>query len=71
LVISHHLDRHRYVDADHVKAIYEQGVVLSIDAAAVEQLPEPTPDTKIVDADLLPGMREKLHRAWEALSGRS
>ncbi len=70
LVIRLGIGRHRYVDADHVKAIYERGVVLTIDAAGVEQLPEPSANTTMVDADGLPGMREKLSRAWDAISGR-
>jgi uncharacterized protein YrrD len=31
---------HRYVTADRVEEIYERGVLLGIDAAAVESLPE-------------------------------
>jgi uncharacterized protein YrrD len=31
---------HRFVDAPEVEAIYERGVVLKIDAAAVESLPK-------------------------------
>ena len=32
----------RFVDAPEVEAIYERGVVLKIDAAAAEALPEPS-----------------------------
>jgi hypothetical protein len=32
---------HRFVDAPEVERIYERGVVLSIDAAAVASLPKP------------------------------
>ena len=33
---------HRFVDAPQVAEIYERGVVLGIDAAAAERLPEPS-----------------------------
>src|ERR1051326_8973581 len=33
---------HRFVDAPEVDEIYERGVVLAIDAAAAEKLPEPS-----------------------------
>ena len=33
---------HRFVDAPEVAEIYERGVVLKIDAAAAEALPEPS-----------------------------
>ena len=32
---------HRFVDAPEVEAIYERGVLLSIDAAAADALPKP------------------------------
>jgi uncharacterized protein YrrD len=42
LVIRHHLLGHRHlVTADQVDEIYERGVVLTLDSAAVEQLPPP------------------------------
>jgi len=50
---------HRFVDAPEVEAIYERGVVLTIDAAAAEQLPEPGPS----DLEI------KLRRAWDLISG--
>jgi hypothetical protein len=33
---------HRFVDADQVAEIYERGVVLKVDAAGAEALPEPS-----------------------------
>ncbi len=42
LVIRHSLlGRRHYADADQIDGIYEGGVVLALDAAAVESLPEP------------------------------
>jgi uncharacterized protein YrrD len=70
LVIREGIGRHRYAEADQVAAIYERGVVLTLDAAGVEALPEPSANTRIVDGDHLPGMRERLSRAWDAISGR-
>ena len=32
---------HRFVDASQIDEIYERGVVLTVDAAAAERLPEP------------------------------
>jgi uncharacterized protein YrrD len=64
---------HRFADADQVTAIYERGVVLSIDAAAAERLPEPAenPATLAADpGDTAPdGLDDKLRRAWDYLSG--
>ncbi len=50
---------HRFVDAAEVDEIYEKGVVLTIDAAAARDLPEPGPS----DLEL------KLRRAWDLISG--
>src|ERR687892_2384834 len=35
---------HRFVDAPEVERIHERGVVLALDAAAAEGLPEPGPN---------------------------
>jgi uncharacterized protein YrrD len=65
---------HRFVDAPEVAEIYEHGVVLTIDAAAVENLPEPSanPGSVAVDpSDLVKGGRhDKLRRAWDLISGK-
>jgi hypothetical protein len=50
---------HRFVDAAEVDAIYENGVVLTIDAAAARDLPEPGPSH----------LELKLRRAWDLISG--
>ena len=65
----------RFADAAQVAAVYERGVVLSVDAAGAETLPEPTdnPGTLVVDGleDVDKGeFREKLRRAWETISGK-
>lgn len=65
---------HRFVDAPEVDAIYERGVVLAIDAAAAAELPEPSPGAATLavrPGDLRRGgVRDKLRRAWDLLSGR-
>ena len=64
---------HRFVDAPEVEEIYERGVVLKIDAAEAEGLPEPSanPGALEVDADDVPpgGLSGKLQRAWDLISG--
>jgi hypothetical protein len=64
---------HRFVDAPQVADIYEQGVVLTIDADAAEQLPEPSenPATMVADPDdVTPDdLGDKLRRAWNRISG--
>jgi uncharacterized protein YrrD len=64
---------HRFVDAPQVARIHEQGVVLSIDANAAGQLPEPSanPATMAADpADVAPDdLGDKLRRAWNRVSG--
>jgi uncharacterized protein YrrD len=64
---------HRFADAQQVTAIYEHGLVLSIDAAAAERLPEPAENPAMLSAepgDTAPeGLDDKLRRAWDYLSG--
>ncbi len=64
---------HKFVDAPDVGEIYERGVVLKIDAAAAEALPEPGPNPGALEAragDLDKGGRDKLRRAWDLISGK-
>jgi uncharacterized protein YrrD len=65
---------HRFVDAPEVAAIYERGVVLTVDAAEAENLPEPSanPGTlRVKPGDLgKGGGRGTLGRAWDRLSGK-
>jgi hypothetical protein len=64
----------RFVDAPEVAEIFERGVLLTIDAAAAKNLPEPgaNPGTLDVDpGDLAQGERHsKLSRAWDLISGK-
>jgi uncharacterized protein YrrD len=65
---------HRFVDAPEVDRIHEKGVVLTLDAASAERLPEPgaNPATMSVDPDdTVEGeLERKLRRAWDLISGR-
>jgi uncharacterized protein YrrD len=65
---------HRFVDAEQVEEIFERGVLLKIDAAAAESLPEPSANPSAMRADPAEGgegpLEEKLRRAWELLSGK-
>jgi hypothetical protein len=65
---------HRFVDAPEVAEIYERGVVLTIDAAAAEELPEPGANPGSIEVgpgDMAAGGRhDKLRRAWDMISGK-
>jgi hypothetical protein len=65
---------HRFADADQVDEVYERGVVLSVDAAAAQALPEPAPNPGEIEVgadDVVPDeKRDKLHRAWDRISGK-
>lgn len=64
----------RFVDASQVAEVYERGVVLSLDAAAAERLPEPSANPAAMEAgpeDTVPDdLGDKLRRAWDVISGR-
>lgn len=65
---------HRFVDAEQVEEIFERGVLLRIDAAAAEALPEPSGNPATMKADPADAeesrLTEKLRRAWDLVSGR-
>lgn len=64
---------HRFVDAPEVDEIYERGVVLAIDAAAAEELPEPSANPGALEAgpdDVADGKHDRLRRAWDLISGK-
>lgn len=65
---------HRFADAEQVEEIFERGVLLTLDAAAAQSLPEPTENPAAVDADpddTAEGeLERKLRRAWDLISGR-
>jgi hypothetical protein len=65
---------HRFVDAPEVERIHERGVVLAVDAADAERLPEPSENPATMSAqpdDTVEGeLERKLRRAWDLISGR-
>jgi uncharacterized protein YrrD len=65
---------HRFVDASEVEEIFERGVVLKLDAAAAQGLPEPSANPAAMGVgpgDMVPAERhEKLRRAWDLISGK-
>lgn len=65
---------HRFVDADQVEEIFERGVLLKLDRAAAEALPEPGENPAAMEADPTDEpdskLEQRLHRAWELLSGK-
>ena len=65
---------HRFVDAPEVERIHDRGVVLSVDAAGAERLPEPGENPATMSAspdDSAEGeLERKLRRAWDLISGR-
>lgn len=63
---------HRFVDGPEVDEIYERGVVLNIDAATAEGLPEPSANPGALEVgpdDMAKGGHDKLRRAWDLISG--
>ncbi len=65
---------HRFVDADQVEEVYERGVLLKLERAAAEALPEPAANPAVMEADPTDEpdskLEQRLHRAWELLSGK-
>ena len=64
---------HRFVDAPEVGEIFENGLVLKIDAAEAASLrkPDANPGSVAVDpADLGGAKRSGLGRFWDRLSGK-
>ena len=64
---------HRFVDADQVEECFDRGLLLKLDAAAAEKLPEPAANPAAMEADPTDEpdskLEQRLHRAWELLSG--
>ncbi|HEY1356429.1 MAG TPA: hypothetical protein VGF09_08935 [Solirubrobacterales bacterium] len=64
---------HRFADAPQVEEVYDRGVVLKINAAEAERLPEPSANPGSLEAtpdDVLPkDLHDKLRRAWDRISG--
>jgi uncharacterized protein YrrD len=69
----------RFVDAPQVAEIYERGVVIGVDAAAAETLPEPSANPAamevtgedFVEREWDDELEAKLKRAWDRISGKS
>ena len=68
----------RFVDASQVDEIYERGVVITVDAAGAERLPEPSANPAamevtgedFVEREWDDELEGKLKRAWDFLSGK-
>ncbi len=68
---------HRFADADQVEEIFERGVLLKLDRAAAERLPEPSENPATLEVspdDVAAGdedkLKRKLRRAWDLISGK-
>jgi uncharacterized protein YrrD len=69
---------HRFADARQVEEIFERGVVLTVDAAAAESLPEPGKSAAameltgedFVEREWDDELEGKLKKAWDFLSGK-
>jgi uncharacterized protein YrrD len=64
---------HVFADADQVESVYERGVVLSVDTAECETLPQPSANPAVVRDDPADtghsSLEDKLRRAWDRISG--
>jgi uncharacterized protein YrrD len=64
---------HRFVDVSQIAEIRERGVVLALDAAAAERLPEPSENPAAMRADPAEtadgDLQRRLRRAWDRISG--
>jgi uncharacterized protein YrrD len=75
IVIGEHLlgTQHRFADADDIADIFERGVVLKLNMADCEHLPEPSANPAVMRDDPAESKadrrREKLMRAWDLISG--
>ncbi len=65
---------HRFVDSEQVEEVFERGVLLKIDRAAADSLPEPSENPAVMDVDpgegVESGLEQKLRRAWDLISGK-
>jgi uncharacterized protein YrrD len=74
IVIVEHRGRggHRFVDAEVIADMYERAVMLKLDRAAAERLPEPSANPAVMHDDPTGGsgpLVDKLRRAWDHISG--
>jgi hypothetical protein len=63
----------RFVDASQVERLHERGVVLTLDAAQADRLPDPAPQPGVLRVDPADAdeseLSRKLRRAWDLISG--
>ncbi len=64
----------RFVDAPEVESMSDDGVVLTIPSAQIDDLPEPEENPAVVQhrgaEDVESPLERKLRRAWDLISGR-
>jgi uncharacterized protein YrrD len=64
---------HRFADASQIESLHTGGVVLALDAASAEALPEPEENPSVMAADpddtTPDDLGDKLKRAWAWISG--
>ena len=67
----------RFVDAEQIEEIFERGVLLKLDRAEAERLPEPSEGAAAMEVgpdDLAEGneseLKRMLARAWDLISGK-
>jgi hypothetical protein len=64
-----------FVDAPDVRECRERAVIIATVAAEVPNLPRPTPNPAVIEShgveDSESPLREKLHRAWDLISGNT
>jgi sporulation protein YlmC with PRC-barrel domain len=64
-----------FVDAPQVRECRERAVMLSVPAAEIEKLPKPAPSPGVMEShgveDSEGGLQQKLHRAWDLVSGNT
>ncbi|MDP9401114.1 MAG: PRC-barrel domain-containing protein [Actinomycetota bacterium] len=63
-----------FADAEQIGSLFEHAVILRVDAAGFEALPEPSENAAVMRADpddVVPDTAgDRLRRAWDYLSGR-
>jgi hypothetical protein len=64
-----------FVDAPQVKECRERAVLISVPAAEIADLPKPTPNPAVMEShgveDSESALQQKLHRAWDLISGNT
>ena len=64
-----------FVDAPQVKECFDRAVLLSVSKAEVTDLPKPSPNPAVMEnhgvEDSESPLQQKLHRAWDLISGNT